>query len=169
MVRDHIKLLILFSALLLILSACTTKIDEEKEKAVDTAKMAFMDAQEKPNAKSDKIKFFLPEGYDIKEEKKHNILLDNKGNPVLIFINPNEKETSEIISDNLKKAKDTYIAFDTFKQEGRVGAIAIKEQEEDQYELVISVGGVKVTTQTNTKELAQYSEELMKIASSINQ
>jgi hypothetical protein len=169
MVQKNIKQLISLFTLLIVLAACTANIEDVKEKAIDSAKMAFMDPQEKTNEKSGEIAFYKPADYKVIEEKKHNILLEKDDNPIIIFINPNENETSKAISDSMEKNKEDYIAQETFKQEGRIGVIAIKELKKEKYELVVAVGGVKVTTQTDLKQLNEFAEEMMKIASSIKQ
>ena len=96
-------------------------------------------------------------------------MLEKKDNPVLIFINPNEKETSTVIKESVEKNNDQYLDYTVFKQEGRIGVVSIREISSDKYELTIAVGGVKVTTETTSKDITKYAEEMMKIASSIKQ
>lgn len=163
------KVLVLFSLFLILLTACSSNIEEEKESALSVAKSTFMDTAEKPNKKSGNTRFFMPDGYEIKEEEDYNIHLDKNGNLVLVFINPNEDVTSTIHTDSFQKNKEAYIAQQIFTQKDRIGGIAIKEIAEDEYELTVAVGGVKASTQTNTKDITSYAEELMEIAVSIKQ
>ncbi|MGM9924279.1 MAG: hypothetical protein ACI35R_08545 [Bacillus sp. (in: firmicutes)] len=169
MKKNNIKLLIVMSVLLLFGAACSANIEEEKMTAIDSAKNIFMKGSQEPNKKSGDTSFFMPSGYEIKKSEEYNILLEKQDNPVIIFINPNEADDSDLISRQIEKNKDEYIAFDIFEEQNRVGFVTIKEISEEEYEITTGVGGVKVTAQTEVEQLSEYAEEMMRIATSIKQ
>jgi len=166
---NSIKTLALLSVLVLLISGCSSNIDEEKSNIVDAAKQAFVGTPETTNTKSGEIDFYLPSGYQIEEENEYNITLENKGDTILLFINPNEAATSTLLLDLIEQNEDEYLEYAKFEEEGKIGFVALKELDENTYELTVGVGGVKITTQTETKRLESYGEQLMKIANSIKQ
>lgn len=157
------------SMLLVVVAACSADIDKEKSAAIESAKQSFEKKPKKPNEKSKGTELYVASGYKIKQEEEHNIILEKKNNPVLIFINPNETYDSQSNSDAIEKKKDDYIGYEKFEKKNRSGFIAVKELEDKKYELTIGVGGVKLTTHSSTKDLSTYAKEMMEIAASIKQ
>lgn len=166
---NSIKMLALLSVLVLLVSGCSSDIDEEKSKVVDAAKQAFVETPEDPNAKSGEIDFYSPSGYKIVEENEYNITLENKGDTILLFINPNEAATSTLLLDLIEQNKEEYLEYAKFEEEDKIGFVALKELDDKKYELTVGVGGVKMTTQTETNRLEDYAGQLMKMANSIKQ
>lgn len=166
---NAIKMLTLLSVLALLVSGCSSDINEEKANVVDTAQQAFTSTPKDTNAKSGEIKFYLPSGYQIEEENEYNITLENKGDTILLFINPNEAANSTLLLDLIEQSKDEYLEYAKFEEKDKIGFVALKELDENTYELTVGVGGVKISTQTVTKRLGRYAEQLMKMANSIEQ
>ena len=136
---------------------------------MEAAQQAFEGKTEETNAKSGEIEFYLPSGYQIEEENEYNITLEHKGDTILLFVNPNEVATSTLLWDLIEQNKDEYLEYEKFEEEDKIGFIALKELGENTYELTVGIGGVKMTTQTETKRLESYGEQLMKTANSIEQ
>lgn len=166
---NAIKMLTLLSVLALLVSGCSSDINEEKSNVVDAAQQAFTSTPEDTNAKSGEIEFYLPSGYQIEEENEYNITLENKGDIILLFINPNEAANSTLLLDLIEQSKDEYLEYAKFEEKDKIGFVALKELDENTYELTVGVGGVKISTQTVTKRLESYAEQLMKMANSIVQ
>jgi len=166
---NSIKWLAVVSILALFLSACSSDVEKEKSDVLKAAEQAFMATPEETNSESGELAFYLPSSYQIQEEADYNITIENKGDLILLFSNPNEGATSTLVSEQIEQNKDDYIEYVKFEKEDKVGFVAIKEISEDQYELTVGVGGVKITTQTATKRLADYAEQFMKMANSVQQ
>ena len=166
---NSIKILPLLSVLFLLVTGCSSDINEEKSNVVEAAKKAFEGAPEETNTKSGEIEFYLPSGYQIEEEDEYNITLKNKGDIILLFINPNEEATSTLLLDLIEQDKGEYLEYVKFEEKDKIGFVALKEIDEKTYELTVGVGGVKITTQTEAKRLESYAEQLMKMANSIEQ
>ena len=78
-----------------------------------------------------------------------NIVLmkDNEEFPYVLFINPNEKQNSQLFYDLLQaEKKNITYAQETYEQNNRFGFIAVLPSGEEQFEIIASIGGVKLTT-----------------------
>lgn len=167
--RNSINMFVLLSVLMLFVYGCSADINEEKSKVVEVAQQAFAQEAEATNSESGETDFYLPSGYQIEEEDEYNITLNHNGDTILLFINPNEAAASTLQLDLIEQISEQYIEFAKFEEEDKIGYVALKEIDENTYELTVGIGGVKITTQTETDRLADYSEQLMKIANSIEQ
>ena len=56
----------------------------------------------------------------------------------------------------------------TFEQNGRFGFAAIIENSEEKYELITSIGGIKLTTISEQQDIAKNLEKMMLIVRSIS-
>ncbi|MBD3110504.1 hypothetical protein IEO70_19440 [Bacillus sp. AGMB 02131] len=167
--RSSINIFLLLNVLMLFMYGCSSDINEEKIEAVEAAERAFEETPEATNTINGDTKFYLPSGYDIEEEDEYNLTLHYKGDTILLFINPNEGADSTLQLDLIKQNAADYIELETFEATKKVGYAGLKEIDENTYELTVGIGGVKITTQTKTSRLANYGEQLMKIANSIEQ
>ena len=57
---------------------------------------------------------------------------------------------------------------DTFEQNGRFGFAAIIESSEENFELIASIGGIKLTTISKQQDIASNIEKMMMIVRSIS-
>jgi hypothetical protein len=155
----------------LILSACSNaSIKEEQKKAEERVVELFKGEHKKPNTESDGLNFYMPTGVSIDQSKKNNIILKRGKKVYILFYNPNEGRSSEVIYQSTLEPTEKYRVNKTFTdQDGRFGYLLIRDIAEDEYELVVGVGGVKITTQTDADEIAFDAELMIEIASSIEQ
>ncbi|WP_142305390.1 hypothetical protein [Neobacillus jeddahensis] len=134
-------------------------------KTVDTT---FHEKEKKTNEKSGKVEFFLPKGYEVKEESPTNIILKGGSNTYILFINPQEEPSSDVV---YKATIDQYKNLDinkTYKQDHKFGFLTIKQLDNDKNEMTIGVGGAKITTQVKTSKLVEESKVMMQMVNSVN-
>ena len=97
-----------------------------------------------------------------------NILLTKGKDSYVLFINPNELPTSQLYYElmladpNLKIVEKS-----TFEQNERFGFAAAIENSEEKYELITSIGGMKLTTISKESDIASNMEKMMMIVRSI--
>lgn len=144
---------------------------QSQEEAIDdarkTAKTVFN--SNKPMETNHKVKgfsFFLPDRMEVKEAGKSNVILKDGDQTYIVFHNSLEDPTSKL---SYKAAKtDSALLLESFKDNNKFGYIRILAHEEDNYELQVGVGGVKITTYTTKDRLDNDSKSLMKVARSIS-
>ena len=166
-----LKTMTIFILSLLLLSACSdnASIKEESKAAIKTAKATFTEKEKKPNKKSGKIHFFLPAGYVIKSESANNIILRNGSDTYILFFNPKESTTSDVVyKATVDQHKELYTNEKFASTDNKLGFITIDQLKDDGLnELTIGVGGAKITTQSETSDLVQNTKTMMQIVNSV--
>lgn len=168
MARKWMRLLI--ASLVVILLAGCSSLEEQTVDGLENAKVAFQDDAEKPNEKVNDMNIFIPSGFSIEEESDEtNIILSKGDDSFILFINPNELQSSQLYYD-LMMADSNLEVLDkkTFEQNGRFGFAAIIENSEEKYELITSIGGIKLTTISEQQDIANNLENMMLIVRSIS-
>jgi len=160
--------LVLTAAILLVLSACST-LEEKAAEGMEKAEEVFFGESVKANEKIENVQFFKPSNFSLSEESDaQNIILTNRGEPFVLFINPNEKPDSRLHYD-LMKAKNEDVLFEkTFEEGDRFGFVAVVQNAENVMEVIVSSGGVKMTTLTKEDQVEDYIETMMKVVKSVN-
>jgi hypothetical protein len=154
---------------ILLLSACNNaSLKEESKATIKTVKATFNEKGKNPNKKSGKIHFYLPAGYEIKDESPNNIILQNGSDTYIFFINPQEDTSSDVV---YKATVEQYKKLDTnetFINNNKLGFLTIKHLNDNKMnELTIGVGGAKITTQVKTSNLEDDSKIMMEIVNSV--
>jgi hypothetical protein len=157
--------------LVMILAACTSSSAEDQTgEGIKSAKEIFQDEPTKPNEQIEGVELFVPRGFSIQEDSDDtNIVLMKDSESYVLFINPNEEQNSHLFYDLLQaeKKKDVY-ALETFEQNGRFGFIAVLPSGEEQFEIIASIGGVKLTTISEEANILTNMEQMMKIVRSVD-
>ncbi|HJV32333.1 MAG TPA: hypothetical protein VJ558_09045, partial [Bacillales bacterium] len=72
------KFLLILVLSTFVISACSqTSFKDESKLAIKTVKATVNNAPKKANNKSEKLRFYLPFGYEIKDQSPYNIILKN--------------------------------------------------------------------------------------------
>jgi len=155
--------------LLLSLAACSASAEEQTEEGLKAAKDIFTGDIVEPNEQIKGVDLFVPGGFTIQEDSNEtNIVLMDNSDSYILFINPNEQENSKLFYDLVQaEKKDEIIAQETFVQNDRFGFIAVYPSSEDLYEIISSIGGVKLTTISDDANISSKMEQMMKIVRSI--
>ena len=168
MTRKWMRLLI--ASLAVILIAGCSSLEEQTVDGLEKAKIAFQSDAEKPNEKVDDISIFIPRGFSIEEESDEtNIILSKGNNSFILFLNPNELPSSQLYYDLMTTNSNLNVLEEkTFEQNGRFGFAAIIQNSEEKYELLTSIGGIKLTTISDQQDIANNLEKMMLIIRSIS-
>lgn len=155
--------------LLVALAACTPSAEDQTGEGIKAAKEIFQDEPTNPNEQVESVNLFVPGGFSIQEDSDDtNIVLTKNSDAYVLFINPNEEQDSHLFYDLVQadKKKDNY-ALETFEQNGRFGFIAVLPSGEEQFEIIASIGGVKLTTISEEADILSNIEQMMKIVRSV--
>lgn len=152
-----------------VLSGCLALPEERIADGVAKVAAAFEDKPVETNESSDGTELYVPRSYTIEEPSdKQNIMITKGSDSYALFINPNEAADSTLFYD-LQKAnpEQQWVADETFEQSGRFGFTTVREIAEDRYELVVSAGGVKLTTISEERDIEKNMDWMMKTVRSI--
>ena len=160
---------VMLSAMLLVLTACGQTVEEQVLTGIDNAEMVFNSDQTKSNKSIGHIELYLPKGYGIEKGiDESNYTIVNGKDAYILFVNPNETEDSQLHYDILKEDPNSEILQDkTFKADDVFGFAAVVKRSEEKYEIVVSVGGVKMSTISGDKKLDAKIQEMMEMVRSV--
>jgi hypothetical protein len=151
-----------------ILSACShASFKEESKATIKTVKETLKEKTKKSNKNSEKLRFYLPFGFEIKDQSPNNIILKDGSKTYILFNNPQENASSDVVyKASVSQYKKPEIN-ETFKGENSLGYLIIEKLKDDMNEMTIGIGGTKITTQTKTSRLKDEAQEMMQIAKSL--
>ncbi|MFX3673165.1 MAG: hypothetical protein ACE3JQ_01780 [Paenisporosarcina sp.] len=154
---------------LISLVGCSASVEEQTNDGIESAKEVFQGNVVKSNEQVKDVHLYIPGGFSIQEESdESNIILTDNNDSYVLFINPNEKPNSHLFYDLLvAEKKDVILAEETFQKDGRFGFVAVLPSKEEQYEIVVSNGGYKLTTISPENQIADNMEKMMKIVRSV--
>ncbi|MDQ0272216.1 hypothetical protein [Cytobacillus purgationiresistens] len=108
----------------------------------------------------------MPKGYKIKREKSNNLLLQKGRRTYLLFYNHHEAYDSEGVYDTAIEQTE-YDVNDDFRDDKSFGFLLMKANDDQTNELIVGIGGVKLTAQSKTKNMVEDTRVMMEIAKSV--
>ncbi|MCL6570939.1 MAG: hypothetical protein K6T88_04565 [Bacillus sp. (in: Bacteria)] len=163
-----IKIMTIFMIALFLLTACgKASLEEESKETIKMVETTFKEKVKKVNKKSGDIQFYLPAGYEIKDESPNNIILKKGAKTFILFSNPQEDTSSEIVYKATVAQYENLDTNEKFTSPNKLGFLTISQLEDGLFELTIGVGETKITTQVKTKSLADDSKAMMEIVNSV--
>lgn len=168
MPRKKLGLAIIATAFLL--AGCLATPEEQIANGMAEVQTAFGQEPEDTNESTGQLEFYLPGGYTVEEPSDENNMIITKGSDsFVLFVNPNESADSRLFYD-LQKAnpEQEWAADETFEENGRFGFATVRSIAEDRYELVVSAGGVKMTTISEESKIDENMEWMMRTVRSID-
>jgi hypothetical protein len=166
----RLNAIMIFLITAILLTACGgPSFTEASKTVIKTVKTTFQEKAKKPNKKSGNIHFYLPFGYEIDETAPNNIILKNGSKTYILFVNPQEKASSEVVYRSTVQQYNKLDVNEKFTDGQLVGFLTIKRLEDHLNEVTVGIGGVKLTSQVKTSNLDSEAEVMMQIAKSIQQ
>ncbi len=161
--------LALMAAVSLMLAGCGKTLEEQITEGVALAADTFESESPKPTTTIGKNKVYVPAGYSVEEGANEMNYIFSKGrDSFILFVNTVEAEDSRLHYDLLVNDADLNIVEEkTFEFEDAFGFTAVIEHSEKEYELVVSSGGVKMTTIAEDKGIDEKLAEMMEIVRSV--
>lgn len=164
------KNLFFLVSLLLLLTACSANIEDQEKKAHELVKRVLEKEAKETNVESKGLLFHLPNGMKMDDSDPHNIIVTEGESTYILFINPQEDRNSKVVYEATLHSADDFRYNETFDGDGQFGYLLIHEianQEEVVYEVIVGVGGVKMTTITKAKDVASKAEMMMEVVTSV--
>ena len=157
------------SLVVVMLTGCGKPVEEQITEGVASTATVFEAKSVEPTTTIGKIKVYLPSGYKVEEGTNEMNYIVTKGkDSFILFVNTIEKEDNRLHYYLLvNDSKLNIIKEQTFEQEQAFGFAAVIEHSEEQYELVVSSGGVKMTTMSKDKNIDEKLVDMMTIVRSV--
>lgn len=151
---------------ILAISGCSSSFQTAIDEALVAVEEEFQAEQKEVNRESKEIDYYLPFGYEVEEETPNNIILKNGAKTYILFYNPQEDESSDIVLQATTQQKDFDIT-ETFEENERLGFFLVRKMNEDLNEVTVGIGGVKVTGEVKTRSLKSEARAMMTIVNSV--
>ena len=157
------------SIVAMMLTGCGKTVEEQITEGFASTATVFEAQSVEPTTTIGKIKVYLPSGYKVEEGTNEMNYIFTKGkDSFILFVNTIEAEDSRLHYDILvNDSKLNIIKEETFELEEAFGFTAVIEHSEEQYELVVSSGGVKMTTMAADKNIDEKLVDMMEIVRSV--
>ena len=157
------------SVLLLTLAGCGKTVEEQIDTGVASAQTVFEENPQQTNKTIGKIELYVPAGFTVEESEDLNNLILTKGNEsYILFVNYYEKEDSNLHYELLKNdSSKKIIKEETVEFDGAFGFSAVLEYDKEQFELIVSSGGVKMSTLSEDKNIDQKLVDMMTVVRSV--
>ncbi|MEA0555466.1 hypothetical protein U1P98_12145 [Lysinibacillus irui] len=156
--------------LLLVLAGCNQSIDEQIANGLQITETVFAEEPEEHTEKIGDIKLYLPSNFKVEDSSdEYNIVISKGKESYILFINNREAQDSKLYYNLLKENEtDKIIEESTYDKDGRFGFTAVlKTDDENEMELIVSSGGVKMTTISQAKHIENNLREMTKIVHSV--
>lgn len=154
----------------IILSACGQTVEEQASAGMVAAEATFEAAVNETNTTFSQIELYIPNGFAIEQGiDEANYTLINKNETYILFVNEQETADSQLLYGILKEdASKEIISEDTFETDGIFGFSAVMKASDETSELIVSIGGVKLTTISKNKNLDEKLGQMMQIVQSVS-
>lgn len=156
--------------LLLVLSGCNQSIDDQIANGLQLTETVFAEEPEEHTVEIGDIKLYLPSNFKVEDSSDaYNIVISKGKESYILFINDREAQDSKLYYSLLKENEaDKIIEESTYDKDGRFGFTGVlKTDEENEMELIVSSGGVKMTTISKAKQIENNLREMTKIVHSV--
>ena len=162
---------IVFLLSLLLLTACNVS---EKD-ALGNAELALEQTLEmepmEGTAEGEDFTYYIPSGFNVDEdiEGSNNVVLNDKEQLYILFVNPFEQKDSKVVYESTLLSYNNVLINESFMKDNQfVYLIIDKEQQNDgEYEVTFGIGGVKITTVTDTNNMEESVRKMVEIVSSV--
>lgn len=160
---------LLLTGVILVLAGCGLTVEEQATSGISKAQTVFSSEPAVSNKSIGNIQLYLPKGYGMEKgiDKSNYTLIDGKDSYIL-FVNPNETLESRLHYTILKEDPSSEVLQEkTYEADDIFGFSAIVRQPEEKYQLVVNVGGVKLTTISEGKKIDEKLQQMMKVVKSV--
>ncbi|OEH91780.1 hypothetical protein [Bacillus solimangrovi] len=165
MIRFY-RLFILIT-ILFVISACSASEKEVVSETKSEVENVFLTGNQKANKEKETFRYYMPSSFSVVEQDDYNIVFSKGKTKVILFVNPNESYDSEVLYEQIA-SEQKVIIDETWNEDGRFAYLKINSiGEKDKHELVIGIGGAKLTTETSTSSMVSTATAMMEIAKSI--
>ncbi|MCM3587916.1 hypothetical protein M3182_19510 [Mesobacillus maritimus] len=161
-----LKALLIFGSIFF-LGACSASFEEVVVETTEAVETELVQETKEVNESNKDIEYRLPFGVEKQEETENNIILKNGSRTYILFYNQYEDRNSKVVYESTLEQNEEWDVKEVFEKDGEFGYLLVKILDEDKevYQIVAGVGGVKLTTESNS--LKSDAVTMMEIANSV--
>ncbi|QFT90239.1 hypothetical protein FIU87_16365 [Bacillus sp. THAF10] len=160
----------IFIISLSVMVGCSVSEEEALEKSKETFEQVFQGETVEATEDTEMFTYHLPEKFEVESASNNNVVLLHKEQHYLLFVNPMEAKDSDVVYESTKSNYSELQLDHTFSHNGRLGYVLVaplEEEENMKHEVTVGIGGVKMTTVTETNNLENSTKYMMEIVSSV--
>jgi 5-formyltetrahydrofolate cyclo-ligase len=162
----RLAVLLLLSTFLLF--GCQATLGDKKEESIKAVQEQMNEKPKETNKEAQDIKFYLPFGYEIDEESPNNVILKNGSKTYILFYNQFENQLSDVVYKSTLNQHEKYEIDQKWENKESFGYFLVEKLDDDMNELIVGIGGVKLTSEVKTKSLADEAAQIMEIVHSVS-
>ncbi|AVK83860.1 hypothetical protein C3943_09910 [Lysinibacillus sp. B2A1] len=155
---------------LLGLSGCNQSVDDQISNGLQITETVFAEEPADHTDKIGDVELYLPSHFKVEDSSDaYNILIAKGKESFILFINDREDANSKLYYNLLKEdSSKEIIKENTYEKNGIFGFSAVsKTDNENEFELIVSSGGIKMTTISQAKRIEENLSEMTKIVHSV--
>ncbi|WP_246941310.1 hypothetical protein [Bacillus pinisoli] len=160
------RFILVFIAFSILLVGCSS-IEDQLAETENVTNEAFELGAKGINMEEGAFTYYLPGSMERTSSEENNIILSEGKQTYILFVNPLEAKTSNIVYESSLHGDEEYLLNKTYENDDRFGFVQVLELEEGQYEVTVGVGGSKLTTVTKKNNIAESANKMMLIANSV--
>jgi hypothetical protein len=157
---------LLLSTFLLI--GCQASFDDQKEESIKVVQKQMREKPKTTNKEVQDIDFYLPFGYEIDEESPNNVILKNGSKTYILFYNQFENQQSDVVYKSTLNQHEKFEIDQKWVDKENFGFFLVEKLDDDMNELIVGIGGVKLTSEVKTSSLATEAAQMMEIVNSVS-
>lgn len=161
----RIIFLLITGLMILVVSGCGLSEEEVIENISETIQTSFNRQSPEPNTEFDHFNIYFPENIEIIEESDGNVIFNDQNQTYILFYNRLESPLSDAFY-LAEKRRGNYLLLESYQDTERLIYVKVSEVEED-FELQVGVGGLRLTTHVTLKELEDTFNEMVDMINSI--
>jgi hypothetical protein len=159
-----LKLLYILFAILLLVGCAS--IEDHIAETETVTNEAFEAGPKGINTEEDEFSYFLPGSIERENSDEFNIILTEGKQTYILFVNALEAKNSHVVYES-SLHNEEYLLNKKYENDDSFGFVLVYELEDEQYEVIVGVGGTKLTTVTEKGNIAENAEKMMLIANSV--
>lgn len=153
---------------LFLLVGCSASFEEKKDEAIEVVQEKMKEKTNKANKEVGDIEFHLPFGFEIEKESPNNVILKNGSKTYILFYNQNENQQSEVVYKSTLTQHEKFEVNKKWSEKDRLTYLLVENLDKDMNELIVGIGGVKLTSEVKTSSLATEAAQMMEIVNSVD-
>jgi hypothetical protein len=152
---------------LFLLAGCSASLEEQGEEAIKVVQEELKTKPKETNKSFEDIKYYLPFGFEIENESSNNLILKNGSKRYILFYNQHENTTSDVVYKSTLNQHENFDVDQVWKEKDSFVYLLVENLEDDLNELIVGIGGVKLTSEVKTSSLATEAAQMFEIVKAV--
>ncbi|WP_096152912.1 MULTISPECIES: hypothetical protein [Bacillus] len=159
----------LFSLIIISLAGCSITEQEAVDASIQIVESSLAEETKEANTETENISYYLPSAFTIESEVNNNIVIENNDQTYILFVNPLESVSSVVVYETtLGFYEDPIVNKQLNNEEHFIFFIVDNGPSEQTYEVIVGIGGMKMTTITSAANMKQSVQDMIDIINSVN-